>query len=331
MTGISNIVYKPCLPETEIPVMKSILSKLSLQKIDEDYSLFRTLCHNIPNIENNIGSLVGNLFNTEYGQINFKYARELTDNDPTTGRRESKYLFRVRKATLIPEEGNDNGTEDDNEIFSGLLFNEMSCENDMWMKPCPDITHYDRLNKPGQQMLYTSLQASTTILETRRKIGDHFFWIVYERTSPVSYFSDCVRFVAHNELTEEENMKRYIIFNHLRNEFTRVFPAGYDEQSQYCISSAIAEHFFMGDGVCGIQYPSVRGLGHNNFAFFGDKAKECLTPICVKFMCIDKNSAAQEIANGFWEDDKFIWTPPYSNLSKVRLRDSIGVGLFHFK
>jgi len=315
----------PLVPESNILPMKAILGELSLENIDGQFADFKYTCFVAPRyIEKRITGLLENLFKTKYGQMDFKYIIDGPLVDPVTHRREPLFHFRVRKVDPTKVfKGDFNLSKD--RIYESLYFAVMSCENDMWANPSPK--EYGRLNKLEQSILYTSLDGSTTLVEADVNFEDFFFMICYKRTKPM-VFSDCSRFVAFDELTEEENLKRYTIFNLLRNEFVREFPKTYDKQSQYCLSSNIAEHFFVGDGVDAIQYPSVKGLGAFNFAFFGDRAKECLTPVCVKFCrleeSIDERQAHIEvITNGFWRNNRFVWTPPISKLSEELLTDPI--------
>lgn len=325
--SLYSYISCPLVPKSNILPMKAILQELSLESIDRQFADFKYTCFVAPEyIEKRIVSLLNNLFNTKYGQFDFKYIIEGLLVDPKTNVGEPPYHFRIRKADPNNFFSIDFSLTE-KESYDSLCFENMNSESDMWARPESMVTEYNRLNKPNQSVLYTSLDGSTTLVEADVKSGDCFFMICYKRTKPIT-FSDCSRFIAFDELTEEENLKRYVIFNLLRNEFVREFPKSYDKQSQYCLSSNIAKHFFIGDGVYAIQYPSVKGLGANNFAFFGDKAKECLNPVCVKLCClkerIDERQALIEvIANGFWLENKFVWTPPKSKLSEKLLNDPI--------
>jgi hypothetical protein len=327
MNSANSYIKRPLIPASNILPMKAILQELSLESIDRQFASFKYTCFVAPeHIERRIASLLKNLFNTKYGQIDFKYIIEGLLVDPVTHRAEPPYHFRVRKAD--PDKvlaGDFNLSEKD--TYDTLFFAAMNCESDMWARPESMVADYNRLNKPSQSVLYTSLDGSTTLVEADVNDGELFFMICYKRTKPIM-FSDCSRFVAFDELTEDENLKRYVIFNLLRNEFVREFPKTYDKQSQYCLSSNVAEHFFIGEGVDAIQYPSVKGLGAYNFAFFGNKANEFLTPICVKFCNLkehvgERQAYIEVIANGFWQDNKFVWTPPKSKLSDKLLNDPV--------
>lgn len=322
---MNSYIKSPLLPESNIAIMKAILRELSLESIDEQFADFKYTCFVAPEyIEKRIASLIEKLFKTKHGQMNFKYTIDCPLVDPITHISNPPYHFRVRKADPNKVLAGDFNLSD-NEICESLYFAAMNCKDDIWARPSSMITEYGRLNEPNQSILYTSLEGSTTLVEADVNIGELFFMICYKRTKPI-IFSDCSRFIAFNELTEEENLKRYAIFNLLRNEFVREFPKTYDKQSQYCLSSNIAKHFFINDDVDAIQYPSVKGLGAYNFAFFEDRAKECLTPICVKFCLLEERLGNREariraITNGFWQNNKFVWTPLNSTLSKELLND----------
>lgn len=322
---MNSYIKRQLLPESNIAQMKVILRELSLEDIDNQFANFKYTCHVAPEyIEKRIVSLIENLFNTKNGQLNFKYTIESPLVDPITYISSPLYHFRVRKVNPKKVFAGDFNLSND-EIYESLYFEAMNCEDDLWARRSSMITEYGRLNTPNQSILYTSLEGSTTLVEADVNIGDFFFMICYKRTKPI-LFSDCSRFFAFNELSEEENLKRYVIFNLLRNEFVREFPKTYDKQSQYCLSSNIAKHFFINDDVDAIQYPSVKGLGAYNCAFFEDRAKECLTPICVKFCLLEERLGNREarirtITNGFWQNNKFIWTSLNSKLSKELLND----------
>ena len=322
-----SYIHCPLVPESNILPMKAILHELSLEYIDKQFAEFKYVCFVAPEyIEKRVAGLLKNLFKTKYGQFDFKYRIDGPHVNPVTHRSEPPYHFRVRKADPDKVLAGDFNLSEKG-TYDTLFFAAMNCESDIWARPESMVEDYNRLNKPNQSVLYTSLDGSTTLVEADVNVGELFFIICYKRTKTI-VFSDCSRFVAFDELTEEENLKRYVIFNLLRNEFVREFPKTYDKQSQYCLSSNVAEHFFIGDGVDAIQYPSVKGLGANNFAFFGDRAKECLTPVCIKFCCLkeridERQVHIEVIANGFWLENKFVWTPPKSKLSEELLNDPV--------
>lgn len=327
MNSNSSYIKCPLIPATNILPMKAILQELSLESIDRQFADFKYNCFVAPgSIERRIAKLLKNLFNTKYGQIDFKYTIKGQLVNPVTHFGEHPYCFRVRKI-FNPEAEIRNNFNTLEGNYNSLYFLSMNCESDMWARPASMVTDYNRLNKPNQSVLYTSFDGSTTLLEADVNDSDLFFMICYKRTKPIM-FSDCSRFVAFDELTEDENLKRYVIFNLLRNEFVREFPKTYDKQSQYCLSSNIAEHFFIDNGVDAIQYPSVKGLGAYNFAFFGNKANDFLIPVCVKFCYLrervgERQAHIEVIANGFWQDNKFVWTPPNSKLSEELLNDPV--------
>lgn len=324
---MTNYITRPLIPQSNIVPMKAILQELTLESIDNQFTNLKYHYFVAPQyIEKRIDELLSNLFKTKYGQIDFKYNIDGQLVNPITSEVEPPYQFRVRKADPKAIYRGDLILSS-NQIFDTLEFADMNYENDMWARPSSMIKDYGRLHKPNQSVLYTSLDGSTTIVEADVNIGDFFFMICYKRVKPMQ-FSDCTRFVAFEELTEEENLKRYVMFNLLKNEFTREFPKTYEKQHQYCLSSKIADYFFIHSDADAIQYSSVKGLGHNNFAFFDGKAKECLTPICVKFCRLEDkyngvNSKLSFICNGLWVENKFVWTSLDSTLSKERLNDPL--------
>ncbi len=332
---MNNIYIKKTLvPLTNIQKTKDILEELTLENIIDQFDKFKYKCFNSPtSIFGEIDYLLPKLFMTKYGQINFKYTISTNDTIRDDGSNDSPYHFRIRKIKqdkLIKQ----IYKLSNNDIYENLHFTEMDCENDLWAKPPALVLDYSRLNKPNQSILYTSMEGSTTLTECNINVNEYFFIICYKRIKPIT-FSDCYRFIAFNELTEEENSKRYIIFNLLKNEFVRIFPKTYYEyeQCQYCISSKIAEYFFINDNVDGIQYPSVKNIGAFNFAFKGISARECLNPVCIKFCKLlkpinGKKGTLEILTNGFWQNNKFIWTTPESSLSKKLLDISLDMYLY---
>lgn len=323
---MTSYIKRPLIPQSNIMPMKAVLQELTLESIDNQFTNLKNhYCAAPQHIERRIDNLLENLFKTKYGQIDFKYNIDGQLINPITGYMEPPYQFRIRKAnpkaickgdfTLTTEQ-----------IFDSLEFADMNCENDMWARPSSMVTDYGRLHKPNQSVLYTSLDGSTTIVEADVDVGDFFFIVCYKRVKPMQ-FSDCTRFVAFEELTEEENLKRYVMFNLLVNEFTKEFPKTYNKQHQYCLSSNVADYFFNYPDIDAIQYPSVKKLGNRNFAYFDDKARKCLTPICVKFCRfedrIDDRPLIKFMYNGFWIDNRFVWAHPNSNLSKEKLNDPV--------
>jgi hypothetical protein len=153
--------------------------------------------------------------------------------------------------------------------FNTIEFEEIQSLKDIWERPAEEVEYYQRLNKPHASVLYTSLMPSTAVIETNLKNKDLFFLIVYKSTGNFNY-SDCSNFFYFDGLTEEENMKRYILFYLLRDEFIRILPESYESENQYCSSYYISKKFFISEDSQAIQYPSICGLGHRNFAFWGN-------------------------------------------------------------
>jgi|GEM_PF-3468103 len=299
-----------------ILIWKALLANYSLEAINQQFENYKTCCifykTNFNRIENNINSLLKISYNGHDFSPDFKYsidAPNIHSNFPN-------YLFRIRKMTKGSWfEFNSTGLN-----FDTMEFEEIQCLKDVWERPADQVKDYQRLNKPFSSVLYTSLMSSTAVLETNLEEKDLFFLIVYKSTGNFKY-SDCCKFVYFNELSEEENMKRYIMFCFLRDEFTRILPGSYKEGNQYCSSYHISKQFFISDDVHGIQYPSTRGLGHRNFAFWGN-VRDYLTFVGFRFCMLMKKEGTQSeinvIADSFWDNkkNKFIYTSPYSDKSK---------------
>ena len=163
---------------------------------------------------------------------------------------------------------------------------------------------------------------STAVLETNiQEKKDLFFLMVYKSKRKIIY-NDCCNFVYYYELSESENMKRYLIFQFLRNEFTRMFPESYNSEFQYCAAESISRKFFISENVDGIQYPSIRGFGHRNFAFWSNTARNCLDFIGLRCCVMDSkygiHSSHRVFADCFWnaELSKFEYVSPFANKSK---------------
>lgn len=147
-------------------------------------------------------------------------------------------------------------------------------------------------------------------------------------THKINHIAYCFTFVKlinvyFNQLTEEESLKRYVMFNLLRDEFTRVLPENYREENQYYIAYSIAKRFFIEESVDAIQYPSCRGLGHQNFAFFEDHVRDNLEFVGLRACGLSeqKGTSANIIffADGFGNEElnKFEYYSPYSDKSKL--------------
>jgi hypothetical protein len=225
------------------------------------------------------------------------------------------YFFSVRRLTKGTWIGIDKNGID----FENMKFEEIQLLQDVWERPAEQVIDYQRLNCPYHSVLYTSLMPSTTVLETNLKEQDLFFLIVYKDRGNFTY-SDCSNFVYFDGLTEEENMKRYIMFNFLRYEFIRILPGSYGAGNQYCASYFISKKFFVSESSQAIQFPSARGLGHKNFAFWGN-IRDCLDFVGFRFCSLAEKKGTQSnlsvLADGFWNDDlgQFEYFSPYSEES----------------
>jgi len=141
-------------------------------------------------------------------------------------------------------------------------------------------------------------------------------------------FSDCSNFFYYSDLTEEENLKRYILFHILRDEFTRILPESYESENQYCASYYISKKFFISEDSQAIQYPSTRGIGHRNFAFWGN-IREYLEFVGLRFCYLNKKEKTQShisiFADCFWDDEleRFKYLSPQSKESMQIFGESL--------
>ena len=303
---------------------KWMLSKYSLSDIEKEYYLFKRRLFGSNNItpkyvENLVSSLFVNTLQEQEFRIRFNHSINvpLQENNlilaPT-------YLFRIRKSI----------SNDIDEVK-----NELTNLCDIWEKPNHLCTQYGRLNKTSESVLYTSFEPTTAILECNVKRGDLFFLICYKRHSEITV-SDCSNFVYYNNLTHEENLKRYTIFNLLRNEFTRILPDYFGEQSQYYLSYYIFQYFFKAENTCAAMYPSVKSICANNLIFFEEEADKHLDLICVKLWRAPNNilrtgNIADELSYAFWENNSFVWYDPKSEIVSSKLRNHHTFDIFSSK
>ena len=261
------------------------------------------------------------------------------------------YFFRIRKLTIdscfglnkdkieislvrLRNSGQITFDVNKNEIdVNTIKFNMIQTLKDIWERPAEQVTDYQRLNKPYTSVLYTSLDPSAAIFETNLKDKDLFFLIVYKSTGVFPY-SDCSNFLYFDGLTEEENLKRYILFYILRNEFTRILPEPYDSQNQYYTAYYISRKFFVHEETQAIQYPSTRSLGQRNFAFWGN-IREHLEFVGFRFCYLNKKGRTDipvsVIADCFWNDksERFEYFSPYSKESKQVFSDPLLSMMLH--
>lgn len=281
---------------------KTLLKNISLEQIHKQFEEYELFCHHDLTSFNSIEKKINSLFLVDYAEtqfpLHFKYIINIEKRPPNN----PYYFFRIREM----KKGSYIDMCDKKIIFDTMEFEEIQTINDVWERPVEQVTSYQRLSKPHNTVLYTSLMPSTAILELDIQPKNLFFLIIYKHKCKFK-FSDCCRFVYYNELSEEENLKRYVMFTLLRNEFTRILPKGYKEQNQYCSAYTIAKRFFIGDNVAAIQYPSTRGLGHKNFAFFENNIRNNLEFVGLRLCMLQekKGTSAKMIcfANGFWNDE----------------------------
>lgn len=309
------IRYSETRPEIII-AWKVLLKELSVEQIHKQFEEYKWFCHNHSTSFNLIEKKVNSLFVIDYKNqkfpLHFKFSIETQKHHPDY----PLYFFRIRKINKGVRWGDKKQLN-----YEKLEFEDIQTISDVWEKPTNMVTSYQRLNMPKNSVLYTSLMPSTAVLETGLIAKDMFFLIIYKDKNKFR-FSDCSRFVYFNELTEEENLKRYIIFNLLREEFIRILPQSYNEENQYCTAYSIAKRFFIDDNTDAIQYPSVRGLNHMNFAFFENHIKNNLELVGIRVCGLVEQKGMltdiKIIADGFWnkELNKMEYYSPYSDKSK---------------
>lgn len=309
-----NIIYTD-LSSEEVYSWKYLLKNLNLQKINSQFESFKTSCLSYQTTFKRIEDNVNSLFNIDYsGQSFFPHFKHSITSD-RGNINNPYYFFRIRK---IEKRYSSDRNNLNILLPETLEFEDIQTLSDVWERPANQVKHYQRLSKPLNSVLYTSLMTSTAILETNINEKDLFFLIVYKSKKEFKY-SDCCNFVYYNNLSEDENMKRYTIFHLLRSEFTRVLPNGYNYENQYCAAESISKKFFISDNVDGIQYPSTKGLGHNNFAFWSNTARDCLDFIGLRCCIMGNKNKLSIYADCFWNDSllKFEYYSPQSERSKL--------------
>lgn len=321
-----NIIYTDLEPVEEIGGWKFLLKNLSLERINSQLESYINTCLHYPTSFGQIEVCINSLFNVDYMGKDFYPNFKLKITSKFGNQNHPYYLFRIRNIS----KGIDFKLNDSRAIIAETLdLEELQTFNDIWERPAEQVTTYQRLSKPNHSVLYTSLMTSTALLETNiREKQDLFFLIVYKSKRNIVY-NDCCHFVYYNNLTEKENMKRYIIFQFLRNEFTRILPETYNSEHQYCTAEAISRKFFISEDVDGIQYPSTRGLGHQNMAFWSSSARNCLDFVGIRCCRMDKRNGYQSqhkiFADCFWNEKSmhFEYVSPYSEKSKQVFDDPI--------
>lgn len=305
----------------EILMWKYFLKNYTLESILRDFETFKLSCHSYYNNSIRIEKLVQSLLSIKFQGSTFSPNFAYTIESEKHPKNIPFYFFRIRKLS------NDNYSQLRilNTTYSNIDLLEMKTINDVWERPVESINTYQRLNCPKKTVLYTSLDPTTAMNETRLKPNDLFALIVYKHNTLFRY-SDCSRFINFEELTEEENMKRYIMFDFLRNEFSRIYPTSYNESIQYATAYYISQKFFIGRGSQAIQYSSTRGLNHINFAFW-DSIKEILSFVGFRFCRVVERDGSEfkieVFADAFWDDstNNFTYHSPFSTESKLIFGD----------
>lgn len=250
----------------EVLTWRHFLTHFSLEFIHQQIENYKTCCLNYPTNEILISKAVDSLLAIDYQGHRFQPPfKDMTNFEKE---RNLGYFFRVRE---IDGMWWSNGENID---FNTFELKDIQTLQDVWERPAEDVKYYGRLNKPNSSVLYTALEPSTAIRETiipKYGVKDTppFILTVYKCKESFTY-SDCLHFIYYDGLTDEENTKRYLLFNLLRNEFTRIRPALYDNQNQYCASYFISNKFFIHEDSQAIYYPSTRGLGSGNVVFLGN-------------------------------------------------------------
>jgi RES domain. len=321
-----NIIYTDLEPKEKIGRWKYLLQNLTFERINSQFESYINTCLVYPTSFERIEACIDSLFNVDYKDNKFYPHFKTIITSEFGNKNHPYYLFRVRKIN----KGVYYDLSDLNAVIAETFdFEEIQTLDDIWERPAAQVINYQRLSKPNNSVLYTSLMTSTALLETNiREKQDLFFLIVYKSKRNIVY-NDCCSFVYYNDLTENENMKRYIIFQFLRNEFTRVLPDTYNSENQYCSAESISRKFFISADVDGIQYPSTRGLGHRNFAFWSSSARSCLEFVGIRCCSMDKREGHQSLhkvfADCFWnkESMKFEYVSPFTDMSKRVFGDPI--------
>lgn len=306
--------------------LKYFLSKYSLSAIESEYNTFKARCYNSGNIsENSVKRLVDSLFVKDDIKFSFAVSIEIKLVDKGIVQ-PPLFVFRSRKSSV----------KSNSDLTLSNIEQEIGKASDLWEKPRELCKTFERVNKVGESVLYTSYETTTTFCELNLQPNDYFYVVAYKRNKRIKA-STCVNFVYYNQLTEVENLKRYAIFTLLRNEFTRALPSMYSKQSQYYISYYLAKRFFIAENTCGLEYPSVKGIGANNFVFFDNEAKKCLDIICVR-LCRFADTEAKRSSNlidvimsGFLEENKIKWFGATSQEAKDRLNNHFGFDMFFAK
>ena len=320
----NNVIHHTPSKE-EILSWKNLLSRFTLESINQHFENYRTHCLYYPTNEKRIEIAVDSLFEIKNQNHSFSPHFKYCISPEKRHLSFPYYFFRIRKLTKgswFEKKKDENGID-----FNTMEFEEIQTLKDIWERPAEEVTYYQRLNKPYTSVLYTSLEPSAAIFEANLNDKDLFFLIVYKSAGSFNY-SDCSNFIYYNGLTEEENLKRYILFYILRDEFTRILPESYETKNQYCVSYYISKKFFISEDSHGIQYPSTRSLGQRNFAFWGN-IREHLEFVGFRFCYLNKKGKLQSrikiIADSFWNDGsrRFEYFSPFSKESKKIFEDPL--------
>lgn len=242
-------IFKECFKNISV---KDLVSKI------EDY---RNLSYSKVISEENLRKNLREIFQTSINEKEYSF---FLRNDVIMGENQLEIFYRVRKFD-----------RQDYENLDSQSFPSMNKEQDAWWKPDNYSLEYGRLNRPNHSVLYLSSRPSDAIFETRCRIGECFFLMVYKNIKPMR-ISQIQKVDYMEEFTEIENAKRLIMHNFLLSEFARQVHVG----SEYLYKSSllIYEEYFKGTHVDGFTYPAIASNANRGFniCLEKDKAKQNL-------------------------------------------------------
>jgi hypothetical protein len=188
----------------------------------------------------------------------------------------------------------------------------MKRECDAW-EPPSHLVSAQRLNQPGESLLYTSSDPHVAMEETKVVDGDIIPILVYEAIEPLMVV-EIGTLPQDDGLSPEEMAKLKVITQFYRDEFT--LEVGQGTEHLYKISEALAKKYFtlpsrFHDGWC---YPSVARKGGTNVCFQPTSAKSKLSLIgfivaSVKVINGDFAFRPLVVAQGFNSNSHFVYHP----------------------
>ncbi|MBV6881369.1 hypothetical protein NG800_015520, partial [Epilithonimonas ginsengisoli] len=275
----------------ETDFFKELYKNISIEEIINRINYFNNNISAKNLSEENLQKEIQKIFQIE---LNNKKYSLFNNKDIFTVSSEKYYFFRVR-------------TFSENDNFEKRIFHSMKCKQDLLWVPEKNC-NMGRLNRPGNPVLYISRQATNAIYETRLKVGDYFYLIIYENLKPMRIAQ------VHNpiylyEFDELENAKRLLFHNFLLNEFTKYVPEGMEYL--YKTSILIYENYFKTPYIDAFSYPSIATEAKigMNFCLSTEKVERNLKTLGVMVckLCEGNSSAIFNVEiyyDGFLEDDK---------------------------